>query len=91
MSKYESKLFSQWPQYQKRGMPLFVLYKGIFMFTIPFVGAMLLFRIFVFQHFGWKELVGYAIAGLILGVMRGVSVWDKMEHLYADSRKQDKP
>jgi len=90
MNKYESKLLSQWPRHHSRGMTIFVFWRGILFFTVPFVATFWLFRFFVFHHHAvyWDEIVIFPVIGLAVGVIRGVSLWHKMERLYGDLQKQ---
>jgi hypothetical protein len=89
MNKSESKLFSQWPRHHNRGMTIFILRHGIALLTIPFVGVSFLCRLFVFHRhpMRWDDIVYVSVAGLAVGIIRGVIVWHKMERFYGAQPK----
>jgi len=89
MNKSESKLLSKWPRHHSRGMTVFILSHGVVQFTIPFVAAAFLFRLFVFNRhpMQWHDMMYPSVAGLAVGILNGVRLWRKMERLYADVPK----
>ena len=90
MNKYESKLLAHWPQHHSHGMVVFILWRAVVFFVIPFAGTFWIFHLFVFHHHTahWEEIVYSVGVGLLVGVIRGVSLWRKMERLYENSQKQ---
>ena len=86
MTKYETKLLSRWPRHHSRGMAVFILIRGVLFFAVPFAGTFWLCRVFIFHHHtvGWDEIAYSLGVGLVFGIIKAVSTWRKMEHLYGD-------
>ena len=87
MNKYESKLLSQWPRHHSLGMTIFVLWRGILFFTVPFLATFWIFRFFVFHHHAvyWDEIVIFPVIGLVVGVIRGYPsgiIWNGFMEIY---------
>ena len=87
MNSYESKLLSQWPLHQSRGMAIFILYRGVF-FAIPGLAVLLLCQFLIFHNPTLGFMVYLSALVLALGVIRSAYQWHKMEHLYGDLQKQ---
>jgi drug/metabolite transporter (DMT)-like permease len=91
MTKHESKLLARWPQHHSRGIAVFVLYYGVLLFALPFVGVSLICRFFIFHHhpFQWDDGVYMCIVGFGFGVIRSLYMWSKMERFYGDLQRQN--
>lgn len=91
MTKHESRLLAQWPKHHRRGITVFILYYGILLFTIPFLGVALICRLFIFHHrmLEWDYLTYLAVLGFGIGIFRSVYMWRKIEGFYADLHNQN--
>jgi hypothetical protein len=90
MNGHEAKLLSQWAQHHSGGMTIFVLYRGIVWFMVPYLVGFWLLGFFVFHNHttDWLEMVISAVIALAVGVFEGAFIWRKMERLYGDLQKQ---